>query len=187
MIKNFFHNEKELRALGIKCGKNCRVHSSVMISHPENLLLGNNVRIDSYCSIISSSKIKIGNFVHIGSHSMFYAGKREIHLKDFSAISAGVKIFTQTDDYSGKNFYGPFNKDSIKSGKLKKIVIKKYCILGTNAVVTPNASFGEGTVVGALSLANFPLKAWSIYYGQPLKFLIKRSKKFKRKLKINLK
>ena len=46
--------------------------------------------------------------------------------------------------------------------------------------MTPNASFGEGTVVGALSLANFPLKAWSIYYGHPLKFLIKRSQKFKK-------
>ena len=89
-----------------------------------------------FCSLINSSKINIGNNVHVGSHSMFYAGKKEIHLQDFSAISAGVKIFTQTDDYSGENYFGPFNKDSTKSGKLQKITIKKYCILGTNVVVT---------------------------------------------------
>ena len=119
MLPNYFSEEKDLRKFGIKCGSNCRMHSTVIVSHPENLKLGNNVRIDSFTTIVNPRKIHIGNFIHVGSHALLHAGAEEIHLKDFCGVSSGTKIFTQTDDYSGQDFYGPFNKDSIKLLSLK--------------------------------------------------------------------
>ena len=68
----------------------------------------------------------------------------------------------------------------------KKITLKKYCILGTNCVVTPNAEFGEGSVAGAQSLVNIKLKEWTIYQGFPLRGYFKRKKKFLKYLKKSL-
>ena len=187
MSPNFYHEENELRKLGISCGRNCKIHSTVIITHPQNLKLGSNIRIDSFTTQVNPKKIRIGNFIHIGSHSLLHAGAEEIHLKDYAGISSGVKIFTQTDDYSGKNFYGPFNKNSKRSGKIKKITLSKYCILGTNAVVIPEAEFGEGCVIGSQSLVSSKLKSWHIYYGVPIRALAKRSKSFLKKKKLKYK
>lgn len=182
MSPNFFHDEIELKKHGIKCGKNVKVHCTVIITHPENLIISDNVRIDSFTTIINPKKIKIGKYIHIGSHVLFHAGSSTINLKDHSGVSAGVKIFTHTDDYSGKDYYGPYNKKK-NTGKLKGITLNKYCILGTNCVVTPNAEFGEGSVAGAQTLVNTKLKKWIIYQGFPLRGYQKREKKFLRYIK----
>ena len=178
MSLNRFIDSKELRSMGIKCGKNCKVHATVIISHPKQIILGNYIRIDAYTVIINPKKIKICNYIHVGAHVLLYANRDKIILRDYCGVSAGVKIFTSTDDYSGKNFYGPFNKKSKKSNKVKKIEIKKFCILGTNSVVTPGAIFSTGSVVGALSFVNSKLEPWHVYYGMPLRKLSKRKKDF---------
>ena len=72
------------------------------------------------------------------------------------------------------------------TSKEKKITLKKYCILGTNCVVTPNAEFGEGSVAGAQTLVNIKLKDWTIYQGFPLRGYFKRKKKFLKNLKRSL-
>ena len=92
MSPNFF-TTNDLLKLGIKAGKNCKVHSTVMITEPRNLVLGNNVRIDSFTSIVSSSKVKIESFIHIGSHVLLHAGQKGIELKKYCGVSSGVKIF----------------------------------------------------------------------------------------------
>ncbi len=143
MSPNYFHETEALKKLGIKCGSNCKVHCTVIITHPKNLKLGNNVRIDSFTTIINPNKINIGNFIHIGSHVLIHAGMKKVILKDFSGVSSGVKIFTHTDDYSGNEFYSCFNKNSKKTGKAKDITLEKYCLIGTNSVVIPDARFGE--------------------------------------------
>ena len=175
---NRFLDSSEIKLMGIKCGKNCKIHATAIISHPKNLILASNVRIDAYTVIINPKKVKISNYIHIGAHALLYANKAEIILRDYCGVSAGVKIFTSTDDYSGKHFYGPFNKLSSKSSKNKKIEIKKFCIIGTNSVVVPDASFSTGSVVGAMSFVNTKLESWHVYYGMPLRKLSKRKKNF---------
>ena len=174
---NYFLEKKDLEDLGIRCGKNCKVHSTTIILNPKKLTLGNNVRIDAYTVIINVKNVKICNYIHIGSHVLIQANKANIYLRDYCGVSSGVKIFTSTDDYSGKHFYGPFNKKSKFSNKIQTINLKKFCIIGTNSVVLPGAIFSEGSVAGALSFINKKLDSWSIYYGMPLKKLSKRQKK----------
>ena len=64
MLPNYFSEEKDLRKFGIKCGSNCRMHSTVIVSHPENLKLGNNVRIGSNATILP---VNIGHGAVIGA------------------------------------------------------------------------------------------------------------------------
>lgn len=187
MSPNFFHDENYLRKLGIKCGKNCKIHSTVVITDPKKIELGNNVRIDAFCLIISVKKIKIGSYIHLGPYAYLHSGGGKIIIEDFAGISAGVKIFTLQDDYSGKYYTGPFNKNSKLSLRTSNILVKKYCSINTNAVVTPPAKFGTGCVVGANSTVNISLDPWKIYYGFPLKSYLRRDKQFTKNLKKNLK
>jgi acetyltransferase-like isoleucine patch superfamily enzyme len=184
MSPNFYHTEKELRKLGVKCGKGCRVHTTVIITHPKNLKLGNNVKIDAFTTIISVKKITLQNYIHVGSYVILHSGGGTIKLDKFSGISAGVKIFTHSDDYTGKTFYSPFNANSKNDGKKSSIHLKKYVILGTNSLVLPGAKFGEGTVIGAQSVVFKKTDPWTTYFGLPLKKISKRQKKFKKNIRL---
>ena len=184
MSNNFFHKEQYLRSIGIKCGKSCRVHSTVIISNPKNLILGSNVRIDAFTTILSVKKIHIKNYIHIGPYVVLHSGGGEIKLENFCGISAGVKIYTHVDDYTGKEFYSPFNAVSKKNGKRSSIHIKKYVILAPNVIVVPGAKFGEGTVIGAQSVVYSKTSPWTTYFGLPLKKISKRQKSFIKKIKL---
>ncbi len=60
--------------------------------------------------------------------------------------------------------------------KKGKVVINEHSIIGAGSVLLPNIVIGEGASIGALSLVSSNLESWTIYIGNPLKKLIKRSK-----------
>ena len=133
------------------------------------------------------NKIKIGNYVHIGAYTLLHSGGGRIIVENYAGLSAGVKVFTAQDDYSGKYYVGPFNKKADKSLKKADIVLKKYSSVNTNTVITPYAKIGEGCVVGANTIVNSALGPWKIYYGFPLRAYSRRSKKFLSNFKKTLK
>jgi galactoside O-acetyltransferase len=179
--RNFFLTTEDLKKKGIKCGKNCTIHSTVNVSNLKNLILADNIRIDAFCNLITTKKIFIKSYVHVGSYSLLYANKKIIILEKFSGLSAGTQIYTNTDDYLGNHFYGPFNKDK-NSGKSSKIIIGKYAIVGSNSVILPGSQIPEGAIVGALSVVSHKLKSWGIYKGHPAKYIMPRKKIFIRKI-----
>ena len=179
---NYWLESTELRKKGIKCGKNCKVHSTTIITHPKKLKLGNNVRIDAFCILVSLKGIHLQNFVHVGAYSMLHAGKGKIFAKNHVGISSGSKIYTHQDDYSGEFYYGPGNK--VLSGTISDIILPKFSILGTNCVVVPGAKIGIGTVIGANCLVAQKLKPWKIYQGFPLKAYFNRKNDFIKKFKL---
>jgi galactoside O-acetyltransferase len=181
--KNFFLNSDDLKKTGIKCGKNCMIHSTVNISNFKNIILGDNVRIDAFCNIISSKKIFIGSYVHVASYVILYANKKSIKLDKLCGISAGVQIYSHTDDYLGNSFFGPFNKKR-NSGKSKNILVGKYSIIGSNSIILPGSIIPEGVSVGALSLVSHKLKPWGVYKGNPAVFILPRKKIFLRNFKL---
>ena len=172
----------DLKKKGIKCGKNCKVHATTIITHPKKLQLGNNVRIDAFCLLVSLKGIFLKNFVHVGPYAMLHAGKDKIFADNHTGISSGTKIYTHQDDYSGEFYYGPGNK--IKSGLISKIMIPKFAILGTNCVVVPGAKIATGVAIGANCLVAQKLKPWKIYQGFPLKAYFNRKKTFVKKFKL---
>ena len=49
-------------------------------------------------------------------------------------------------------------------------------IIGTQSVILPDVTIGEGSSVGAMSLVNRSLEPWGVYFGVPARRLKERSK-----------
>lgn len=180
-----FLSENELKDLGFKSiGTNVQISNRASIYGLENITIGNNVRIDDYCVIISTGDLKIGNFVSI--HNFCFLGARNgIVLEDFVTLAPDVKIFTASDDYSGKKLTGITVPSSYTGSEKGQVVLKKHVIIGCGSVIMPNLTIEEGVSVGALSFVKDSLKAWSIYAGVPVKYFKKRQQellKFEKQL-----
>ena len=160
-----------------KVGANVRIAKTCTIIGLSNIEIGDNVRIDGYCSIIAAGNgfTKIGSFVHIAGYCAIYAG-HGVALEDFSGLSAGVRIYTGTDDYSGRFLTNPTVPEKYLGVTTGQVSLKRHVIIGTSSVILPGVTANEGVSVGALSLVTKNLEAWSIYAGTPARRLRDRHK-----------
>ena len=170
-LNNEYYNENELRSLGIgSVGKNVKIAKNCTIVGLDKISIGNNVVIDPYCSIIvaGDGHLSLGSYIHIGSFS-FLVASEGIKIEDFSGLSQGVKIYSKTDDYSGKSLTNPTIPKNYRTVKKGKVILQPHVIIGAGSVVLPNVIIGEGVAIGALSLVTTNLDSWTIYAGNPLK------------------
>ena len=172
-----YYTEKELKSFGIKkIGKNVLIEKSCRILGFNNISIGNNVRIDSFCNlIVHKGYLKISDNIHIGSfcHLVSTGG---IEIQSFAGLSQGVKIYSASDDFSGKYMTNPTVNKKFTNVKIKKVIIKKHSIIGANSVILPGIVIEDGVAVGALSLVSKALKSWTIYSGVPARKVAKRNK-----------
>ncbi len=174
-----YFNEADLRAMGFKSvGVNVSIAKNCTIVGIEEIVIGDNVRIDGYSTIIvpKGGWLHIGCYVHIGGYSFLSAGSG-ITLNDFSGISQGVKIYTRTDDYSGKYMTNPTIPSEFTGVKKGPVVLGKHAIIGSGSVILPNIEISEGCSVGAQSLVMKNLEPWGVYFGSPAKRIKNRSKR----------
>ena len=99
-----------------------------------------------------------------------------IQLKSFSGLGHGVKIFTVNDDYSGESLTNPTTDTKYKKETKGNVVIGKHVNIGANTIILPNVKISTGASIGSNSLVNKSLKGWFIYFGSPVRPLLKRSK-----------
>ncbi|WP_458626146.1 acyltransferase [Winogradskyella sp. PC D3.3] len=173
-----YYDNSDLEPLGFKSlGKNVKIAKNCLIFGIHNISIGHNVIIDSFCSLIApgTGYLNIGSFVHIASYCHLLASDG-IELNDFCGLSQGVKIYSKTDDYSGNSLTNPTIPDSYKSMKKGRVSLGEHTIIGAGCTILPNVLIGEGAAVGALSLVSSNLSSWTLYTGNPLKKLTKRSK-----------
>lgn len=178
MLNPGYYSEKELISAGFKSlGKNIAIAKNCTIIGKENISIGNNVRIDGYCTIVASETdcIKIGSYVHIGGYC-FLSASDGIVMEDFSGLSQGVRIYNKTDDYSGHHLTNPTVPKEYTKPTQGEVRLEKHVIIGSNSVVLPNITIGEGSSVGALSLVTKDLDSWGVYFGAPVKKIKNRSK-----------
>lgn len=171
-----FLTEDDLASFGIRNAKDRRilVHSTCVIPNWNILDLAHDIRIDPFC-ILTGRDIQIGDHVHIGSHCSL-TGRGIIRLESFSGLSAGCRIFSSSDDYSGAFLTNPTVPEIYTNVTSADVVIEKHAIIGPGSVVLPGARIGEGVSVGAQSLVNKPLDPWMIYAGTPARILRKKSR-----------
>lgn len=173
-----YMNEYELAGVGFKAiGRNVQISKSCTIIGLPNIELGDNVRIDGYCSIIAAGSgfVRIGSFVHVAGYCGIYAG-HGFTMDDFSGLSAGVRVYTGTDDYSGRSLTNPTVSPKYTNVRTGQVILRRHVIVGTGTVILPGVVAAEGAAVGALSLVTGALDAWTIYAGSPLKALKERSR-----------
>ena len=97
-------------------------------------------------------------------------------MSDFSGLSQGVRIYTRTDDYSGKALTNPTIPEEFTGVKSGEVNLGRHVIIGSGSVILPRVSIGEGSSVGALSLVTKSLDSWGVFFGCPAKRLKDRSK-----------
>lgn len=147
-----------------KYGKNVKIFDQAVIINPANLEIGDNSHIDDFVFLNSGKKTIIGRNVHISAFTSIIGGG-EFIMEDFSGLSAGCRIITGSDDFTGNSLTNLTVPKEYRNITVGKVRIGKHAILGSNVVVMPNVTIGEGCIVSAGSVVNKDLEAWSIYVG----------------------
>lgn len=172
-----YYGSDELRSFGFKSvGENVRIARNCVVISPENIEIGNNVRVDAFTSIIATGPLKIGSYIHIGGHCHLVS-RGGLTMHDFSGLSQRVCIYTVSDDYSGRFMTNPTVPPEHTGPHEAPVTIGKHAIIGAGAVILPGCDIGEGSALGALSLACRPVPAWSIYAGSPATMRGERSRR----------
>ncbi|MEY8716804.1 acyltransferase [Francisella philomiragia] len=170
-----YYTEEQLGKLGFKyVGKNVKISDKASIYNHDQIEISDNSRIDDFCVI--SGKLQIGRNVHITPQCLIAGGVEGIIFEDFTTVSYGVKIFTQSDDYSGETMTNSTIPKIYKKELFSKVILKKHTIIGAGSIIMPGVILNEGTSVGAMSLINKSTEAWTIYVGSPARKLKNRKK-----------
>ena len=167
--------EEELHQLSFKSlGGNVKISRDARIYEPNKMSIGSNVRIDDFCVI--SGRVEIGSYSHITPMCLIAGGEPGVFLDKYVTLAYGVKIFSQSDDYSGETMTNSLLPKKYKNEYFDPVYIRTHTILGANTVVMPGVDIGEGVAVGASSLVIDSLMPWGIYVGAPARLLKERSK-----------
>jgi galactoside O-acetyltransferase len=139
-----------------------KIYEQAKVINIQNLELGIFSQIDDFCFINSGIKCKIGRNVHIASFTTIVGGG-ECHIGDFSGLSAGCRLITATDDFTGPYLTNPTVPGEYTNVTKGAIRIGKHAIIGTNTVIFPNVTIGDGCAVGAGAVIRKDLEAWTVY------------------------
>jgi galactoside O-acetyltransferase len=170
---NSFYTRKELENIGFKqLGNFIFISRNASFYGIENISIGNNVRIDDFC--ILSGKITLGSHIHISAFCALY-GTNGIKMEDYTGLSPRCTVFSASDDFSGDYLIGPMVEKGLTNVTGGKVVIKKYSQIGASSVIFPNLTINEGVAVGAMSLVNKSLTAWTLFAGIPVKPIRERT------------
>lgn len=163
-----FYESEELRTFGFAhVGDGVRISRDCTILGLENISIGDDVRFDSQvCVIALGAPVTFGSHVHIGGQCHF-AARGGLTMGDFCGFSQGVKVYTTSDDYSGRAMIGPMVGDSFTNVTCRPMHIGRHVIVGAGSVLLPGADLGDSVAVGALSLVVGPMRAATICCGVP--------------------
>lgn len=165
----------ELKNLGFKyLGKNVKISDKASIYNAEQIEIDDNSRIDDFCII--SGRVAIGKYCHITPMCLVAGGKPGIYLSDFCTLAYGVKVFAQSDDYSGLTMVNSLIPTKFKKEIFAAVYLERQTVIGAASVVFPGVTLAEGCSVGAMTLVNKSTEPWGVYVGNPAKRVKERKK-----------
>ncbi|MBC8552754.1 MAG: acyltransferase [Candidatus Brocadiales bacterium] len=163
-----YYTQEQLSQLGFKSfGENVKISDRASIYDCNQIEIGDNSRIDDFCVI--SGNLKIGRNVHITPLCLVAGGVPGVIIEDFSTLAYGVKVFSQSDDYSGNSMVNSTIPNSLKKEIKKAVLIERQSIIGAGSIVMPGVTIAIGTSVGANSLVLKSTNPWEICAGSPAK------------------
>jgi acetyltransferase-like isoleucine patch superfamily enzyme len=154
-------------------GENVTIHEWVRLIAKEMIEIGSGTQIDDFVLINGGQGITLGRYNHICSFVSIVGGGQLI-TGDYVGMAAGCRIVTgQHLHESGRRMVStvsPVQQDI----KIGKIVLEREVFLGSNSVVLPNVTIGEGAMIGAGSVVNRDVAPWTISMGIPARVIGKR-------------
>jgi len=150
------------------CGEHVTIYEWVRVLAPERIEVGDHVIVDDFVFLDGKGGARIGSHIHIAGFVSLIGGG-EIELGDFSAIAAGSRIISGTDVADGSGLIGPTIPPDLRSVHRGRVTLEEHAFVGTNVVVHPDVTIGEGAVVGSGSLVTRDIEPWTINVGSPAK------------------
>lgn len=165
--------KEQLQAVGFKAvGENVKVSDKASIYNPETIELGDFSRVDDFCVI--SGRVVIGKYIHVAPMCLIAGGEKGVFMDDFSGLAYGVKVFSQSDDYSGRTLTNSNVDAKFKNERKAAVRIGRHVIIGAGSIVFPGVDLAEGCSVGAMTLVNKSTQPWGIYTGNPARRIKER-------------
>jgi len=166
-------SRSELEGMGFKSlGENVLISDKASIYDYGKIAIGDNSRIDDFCVI--SGRVDIGRFNHITPMCLVAGGQSGILFEDFCTLAYGVKVFSQSDDYSGESLVNSLVPKEFKNEILEPVKLGKHVVVGAGSIIFPGVNIAEGCSVGAMSLVANSTKPWGIYVGIPVRRIKER-------------
>jgi hypothetical protein len=109
------------------------------------------VIIDNFVLLIGGAKTIISSFIHIAAFTSVTGGG-EFIMEDFSGLSGGIHVYTGNENYTGECMTNPAVPYPYRVPIRSFVHIKKHAIIGSNTVIFPGVTIGEGAAVGSNSL-----------------------------------
>jgi acetyltransferase-like isoleucine patch superfamily enzyme len=158
------------------CGNDVFISVKAEIRRPQLVSVGNHVAIDS--GVYITTEAIIGDYTHLSPYITIIGGaKSKIIIEDFVTIAAGSRIIAGSDQFLGNGFTSVTVPEKYRDDvKFSTIHIKKFAGIGTNVVIMPGVTIGEGSVIGACTLVTKDTEPWTIYTGVPARPVKLRSK-----------
>lgn len=173
-----YYSDIELEELGFgSIGKNVRISKTSTIYNRSNVFIGDNVRIDNFCTLAISgtAKLEIGSYVQISAYS-FINGMEDVILHDFVTFAPGVKVFSTSDDYSGKTLTNASIPPTYLGSVSKRVVLEKHVIVGVASSIMPGVILKTGTAVAGHSFVSKNSEEFTLIGGVPAKFIKHRER-----------
>lgn len=151
----------------LSCGEDVFISANVEIRRPRLMRVGSHVAIDS--GLYLTTAAEIGDYTHLGPYLTIIGGAESVFvMEDFVTIGAGSRLVCGSDRFLGDGFTSitvPEEfRDTVDIGVIR---CARFAGIGTNVVIMPNVTIGEGSVVGACSLVTKDTEPWTVYVGVP--------------------
>jgi acetyltransferase-like isoleucine patch superfamily enzyme len=158
------------------CGEDVFVSANVEIRRPHLVTLGNHIAIDSgfYCT----TSAVLGDYIHIGPYVTIIGGATaRLQLVGFNTIGVGGRILCASDQFHGAGLAGMSPTEFRDDVRVEPIVFEAFASTGSNVVIHPGVTLGEGSIVGSCALVTKSTEPWTIYRGVPARPWKKRPSK----------
>jgi acetyltransferase-like isoleucine patch superfamily enzyme len=118
---------------------------------------------------------KVGKDVFIGDYVSFDLNHTDlITIEDHVHIAGGCRLFCHKKELSNYHIGDDYAQQPYK---YMPIHLCKGCAIGSESLVMPGVTVGEGAVVGAGSLVTKDIPAWTLALGRPAKVVKKLPKR----------
>ena len=118
-------------------------------------------------AILRKIGCKVGKNVFIGSQIWVDSGHANlIEIDDHAHVDARTILLCHKRNLDNYFIYDDYAKLPYKNGIIH---LCSGCSIGTNTMIMPGVTVGEGAIVGAYSLVTKDIPAWTIAIGIPAK------------------
>ena len=151
----------------LSCGEDVFISANVEIRRPHLVRVGSHVAIDS--GVYLTTAAEIGDYIHLSPYLTIIGGAQsKLVVEDFVTIAAGSRLICGSDRFMGDGFTSVTVPDEFRDTvDFGTIRCSRFSGIGTNVVIMPNVTIGEGCVIGACSLVTKDTEPWTIYVGVP--------------------